>query len=118
MSDDDLIRRSDARQAVIASTGAMDGVSNINALPAAPTFTAADLEAAFRVGVYKSAMAVAETEIGYYDGISGDWHPMAGPSIISAACATIRALTPPADLVDRVEGARIRAALTTQEPKP
>jgi len=34
MSDDDLIRRGDARNAIIQSTGAMDAVSNINALPA------------------------------------------------------------------------------------
>ena len=33
MSENDLIRRGDARNAVIQSTGAMDAVSNINSLP-------------------------------------------------------------------------------------
>lgn len=33
-SDDDLIRRGDARQAAIDSSGAMDAVARINALPA------------------------------------------------------------------------------------
>jgi hypothetical protein len=37
MSDEDHIRRGDARQAVIASIGAMDAVSNINAISADPT---------------------------------------------------------------------------------
>jgi len=36
MNDNDLIRRGDARHAVIQSTGAMDAVANINALPADP----------------------------------------------------------------------------------
>ena len=34
MSDNDMIRRGDARNAVIQSTGAMDAVANINAIPA------------------------------------------------------------------------------------
>jgi hypothetical protein len=33
MSESDLIRRGDVRNAVIQSTGAMDAVSNINSLP-------------------------------------------------------------------------------------
>jgi len=41
----------------------------------------------------RCGLAVANVEIGFYDGISGDWHPMSGPSIISAACAAIRAGT-------------------------
>jgi hypothetical protein len=36
MSDNEVIRRGDARNAVIQSTGAMDAVANINALPADP----------------------------------------------------------------------------------
>ena len=36
MSDNDLIRRGDARHAVIQSTGTMDAVANINAIPADP----------------------------------------------------------------------------------
>ena len=36
MSDHEVIRRGDARNAVIQSTGAMDAVANINAIPADP----------------------------------------------------------------------------------
>ena len=39
-----------------------------------------------------AALAVANIEIGYHDGIGGDWHPYNGLHIISAACAAIRAL--------------------------
>jgi hypothetical protein len=40
----------------------------------------------------RAALAVAQVEIGYYDGTSAEWHPYAGPTIISGACAAIRAL--------------------------
>lgn len=39
-----------------------------------------------------AALAVANIEIGYHDGIGGDWHPYNGLHIISAACAAIHAL--------------------------
>lgn len=39
-----------------------------------------------------AGLAVADTEIGYYDGISGDWRAYTGPVILSKACASIRAL--------------------------
>jgi hypothetical protein len=49
------------------------------------------------IGKEAAALAVANVEIGYHDGISGDWHPLSGPAIISAACAAIRALPPAPD---------------------
>ena len=47
----------------------------------------------------EAALAIANVEIGYHDGIGGDWHPLSGPAIISAACAVIRALPPAPDAV-------------------
>ena len=49
------------------------------------------------IGKEAAALAVANVEIGYHDGISGDWHPHSGPAIIRAACAAIRALHPADD---------------------
>ena len=54
----------------------------------------ADAQAAVALVVEQAGLAVANTEIGFHDGISGDWHPMDGPSIISACCAAIRDLAP------------------------
>lgn len=53
-----------------------------------------DAEAAQALVLERAGIAVANTEIGFHDGISGDWRPMDGPSIISACCAAIRALAP------------------------
>lgn len=53
MSDDDLIRRSDAEKAMLPfvhNVIADDAIAAIAALPAAPTFTAADLERAWEMG--------------------------------------------------------------------
>jgi hypothetical protein len=41
-------------------------------------------------GLKKAARAVANVEVGFHDGISGDWHNLPGPTIISEACASIR----------------------------
>lgn len=42
----------------------------------------------------QAGLAIANLEIGYHDGVSGDWHPYPGPTILSVGCAAIRALTP------------------------
>ena len=65
----------------------------------------ADAQAAVALVLEQAGLAVANVEIGFHDGISGEWHPMAGPSIISAACAAIRALAP-ADGLAAVEALR------------
>ena len=52
----------------------------------------------------EAALAIANVEIGYHDGIGGDWHPLSGPAIISAACAVIRALPPAPDAVEALVG--------------
>ena len=67
----------------------------IATLRAAPDATAAldrAVKAARDDERERCGLAVANVEIGFYDGISGDWHPLPGPSIISAACDAIRAL--------------------------
>lgn len=51
----------------------------------------ADAQAAQALVVERAGLAVANVEIGFHDGISGDWHPMDGPSIISACKAEGRA---------------------------
>lgn len=58
----------------------------------------ADAQAAVALVLEQAGLAVANVEIGFHDGISGEWHPMAGPSIISAACAAIRSLAPAGSL--------------------
>lgn len=40
----------------------------------------------------EAALAVANVQFGYYDDASGDWRPLSGPAIISAACKAIHAL--------------------------
>jgi hypothetical protein len=52
----------------------------------------ADPTQAADAALERAALAVANVEIGYHDGISGDWHPFSGPVILSKACAAIRAL--------------------------
>ena len=58
----------------------------------------ADAQAAVALVLEQAGLAVANVEIGFHDGISGEWHPLAGPSIISAACAAIRSLAPAGSL--------------------
>jgi len=57
-------------------------------------------------GVEDAGLAIANLEIGYHDGISGDWHPYNGPHLISSGCKAIRALiatqSTPADPVREV----------------
>ena len=50
--------------------------------------------AAYARGLEDAGLAVANAEIGYRNKFSGDWQPYAGPTIISKACAAIRALIP------------------------
>jgi hypothetical protein len=97
MSNDDLIRRGDARRAMLAyasSYSAEEAETAIAALPAAQTFTAADLEAACRIGL---AMAEARA---VFCGLSPD----TGKS--SYVARAIAAMEPPPDLARRVEEAR------------
>jgi hypothetical protein len=95
MSDDDMIRRRDARD-VCADYGAAGEMvaEAIRALPAAQTFTAADLASAFRM-----ALAMAEARA-VFCGLSPD----TGKS--SDVARAIRALSVPPDLAARVEEAR------------
>jgi len=65
--------------------------SDIEALIAALTRANAATAAAYEV----AGLSIANLEIGYYDGISGDWHPYNGPHLISAGCAAIRAIATP-----------------------
>lgn len=94
MSDNDLIRRGDVLRE--AHDLALDGMGMLDvhalegrliALPAAPTFTAADLERAWEMGRDEAARAVHEAgrmTLGHLNAIGG--------------------LTPPADLAQRVKG--------------
>jgi len=123
MSDEDMIRRGDARELLIAC-GLMGNHENdplvamFSDLPAAQTFTTADLEAAFRVGLEMAAKEAADA--GYE--CSGCGHMCGDPdkdlAIILRAGAlsccperkmvpfgtTILSLTTPDDLAARVKG--------------
>ena len=70
--------------------------------PAGTAARLAEVEAAVTranaaaAAAYEAAgLAIANLEIGYHDGIGGDWHPYNGPHLISAGCAAIRALATP-----------------------
>ena len=54
----------------------------------------ARVAAVVEAALAQAGLAIANLEIGYHDGVSGDWHPYPGPTILSAGCAAIRAITP------------------------
>jgi len=88
MSKDDLIRRGGAMSA-----------EWVNAIKAPPPFTAADLDAAFRLGLeMASEVAWPWRHQGQPDFVhqSGDWSKW-------RISETILALTPPVDLAERVK---------------
>lgn len=95
MSDDELIRRGDALAACAPLYGwsiaaAEELEAAIDALPPAPTFTAADLEAACRVGLKLVMEAIIDAKS------------------ITEAMHKIAALTPPADLAARLRQKGVR----------
>jgi hypothetical protein len=117
MSDEDLIRRVDARDAVHNTPGPIEAMHAILALPAVQTFTAADLSWPAQIARIKAEMfSAADLEAAFRLALE-----MAGDAcmivrgqqrdtmaMISAekCAAAIRALTPPTDLAARVEEAR------------
>ena len=101
MSDDnDLIRRKDALRAVMHTTG--EAYELIYQVPAAPTFTAADLEKAWEMG--RDAVLADVQELRDVPSIPPGNERA---EVYNEACDNILrfsvALTPPADLAQRVK---------------
>jgi hypothetical protein len=106
MSDEDLIRRRDAMHIVEGWRVLED---DIEALPAAQTFTAADLKAACRVG-FEMAVGACEYVIKNIAILKPDGETYETPRVqiiarglVSVAREQIGDLEPPADLAARVK---------------
>lgn len=127
MSDNDLIRRIDAIVACQVgpsdewSLATKDGYNqaatdvSMNVLRIAPAVLAElpEVKALIAAALQRAGLAVAETEIGYHDGVSGDWHPYSPPAILSAACGAVRALIP-TDHAAALEAVKAQATVSRE----
>ena len=68
----------------------------------------ADAKTAVAVAIERAEVAAKNVATGFHDGISGDWHPYSGLTMINETCKAIRALAPE-DAIAEV--AKLRAEL-------
>jgi len=68
----------------------------------------ADAKAAVGLAIERAEVAAKNVATGFHDGISGDWHPYSGLTMINETCKAIRALAPE-DAIAEV--AKLRAEL-------
>lgn len=76
----------------IRAAGPVEGVKMLRDAHETVSRRALAAEAA---ALERAALAVANVEIGWHDGISGDYHCKSGPAILSNSCSAIRALITP-----------------------
>lgn len=85
-----------------------DAADMIEALHAELAQARADAKAAVGLAIERAEVAAKNVATGFHDGISGDWHPYSGLTMINETCKAIRALAPE-DAIAEV--AKLRAEL-------
>jgi len=97
MSENDLIRRGDAKRALILGDTFTRAQAKLDALPAAPTFTAADLERAWEMG-RDACIGILECELELARAAD-----RTTALVLAITCRAMNGETPPADLAQRVK---------------
>ena len=70
----------------------------------------ADAKVAVGLAIERAEVAAKNVATGFHDGISGDWHPYSGLTMINETCKAIRAIAPEDAIAEVTEWKRLAIA--------